>query len=274
MDILFKVAEWLLPLLYMGLVIDYGVTFFLRIRTHVHNGWIPVIILFHAAFLVVRSIHLGQPPLFNGYEILSVIALSTTAVYYIVELVGHDRRTGLFVFLIVFLAQYTSSVFLANTAIEPTTPAVAGQGWRSLHSLAATFAYTALALAGVYGALHLIGRRNLKRHNIGLLFDRLPPLELLGRTCWYAIIGGLVFMTISVVTGALVYGRGAGGPDAEAMSAKIIAKIVVGSVTWLVCVVAVLGKGVGKWSDSRVCLVAAGGFLTVAILFVASLALS
>ena len=271
MDILFTVAEWLLPLLYMGLVIDYGVTFFLRVRTHVHNGWIPVIILFHAAFLVVRGVHLGQPPLFNGYEILSVIALSTTAVYYIVELVGRDRRTGLFVFLIVFLAQYTSSVFLADTAIEPSARAVTGQGWRSLHSLAATFAYTALALAGVYGALHLIGRRNLKRRNIGLLFDRLPPLELLGRACWYAMIGGLVFVTISMVTGAVVYLRGAGGPPAEA---KIIAKIVVGSVTWLVCAVAVLGKGLAKWSDSRVCLVAAGGFLTVAVLFVASLALS
>ena len=56
-------------------------------------------------------------------------------------------------------------------------------------------------------------------------------------------------------------------------TAKIIAKIVTGSVTWIICVVAVFGKWLGKWSDSRVSRIAAVGFIAVAMLFVASLAL-
>jgi len=271
MDIALTFAEWLLPLMYMALVIDYGVTFFLRVRAHACNRALPLIILFHAAFLALRGVRLGHPPLFNGFDVLSVIALSTTAVYYAVERVGKDRRTGLFVFLIVFLAQYTSSVFLSHAAGEGEVWQVAEEGWRSVHSVVATFAYTSLALAGVYGALHLVGRRNLKRHNIGLLFDRLPPLEVLGRACWYAILAGLVFMTVSVATGVLMaFWTTHTGP----MPLKIIAKIVIGSITWVICASAVAGKSLGKWNDSRVAVVAAGGFLMVAILLVASLALS
>ena len=270
MDMVLTVGEWLLPLLYLALVIDYGVTFFQRVRAHGHNLWIPVIILLHAAFLTLRGVHYDRPPLFTGYEVLSVIALATTIVYYVVERVSGDRRTGVFVFLVVFGLQYTSSMFLTEAHVAPADDATR-QGWLSAHTLAATLAYTALALAGVHGALHLIGRRNLKRHNVGLLFDRLPPLESLGRVCWCAIVGGLVFMTVAVGTGALVFGAEAGG---ESMNAKIIAKIVMGSVTWVVCAAAVLGKLLAKWSDSRVAWVATGGLLTVAALFIASLALS
>ncbi len=281
MEILLTVAEWLLPLLYLSLMIDYGMTFFMRIRTHVHNGWIPLIVLFHALFLVVRGVQPRQPPLFEGFEILSVIALATTAVYYVVERVGKDRRTGLFVFMMVFLAQYTSAAFPTDAASESLA---SPQVWLSVHFLAATFAYTALALAGLYGVLHLVGRRNIKRHKIGLLFDRMPPLELLGRTCWYALVAGLAFVTVAVVTGAFVFGHGADSPhvadaipqvaEAGKMSAKIIAKIVTGLAALIVCAAAVLGKRFGKWADSRVSRIAVAGFLVVAILFVASLALS
>ena len=266
MEMILTVAEWLLPLLYLVLVIDYGVTFFQRVRAHSHNLWIPVIIVLHAAFLTLRGIHFNRPPLFNGYELLSVISLSTTIVYYIVERVSRDRRTGVFVFLVVFLLQYTSSVFLTEASVVASGGG-ARQGWLSVHTVAAMLAYTALALAGVHGALHLIGRRNLKRHNVGLLFDRLPPLQSLGRVSWYAIVSGLVFITIAVATGSKMKGDGP-------MSAKIVTKIVMGSVTWVVCAAAVLGKGLGKWSDSRVAWIATVGFLTVAGLFVASLVLS
>jgi len=270
METLLSLAQWLLPLLYLALVIDYGATFFLRVRAHVRERWLPAVIVFHTAFLVAWSFHRGYPPLFEPYQVLTLIALSTTVVYCIVERLGRDRRTGVFVFLVVFLLQYTSSVFMVGAAAT-TQPAAAEQIGRSVHSIAATFAYTALAVAAIHGALHLIGRRNLKRRSVGVLFGRLPPLELLGRISWYGLIGGLVFMTVSVATGAMVFGQagahGAPGP-------KVLAKIVMGLVTWLVCAVAIAGKAIGRWSDSRVSLIATGGFLAVAVLFVVSLVLS
>ena len=37
MNAVFRTANWLLPLLYLVVLIDYGATFFLRTRTHKRN---------------------------------------------------------------------------------------------------------------------------------------------------------------------------------------------------------------------------------------------
>lgn len=48
MDALLSVTNWLVPLVYLALAIDYGATFILRIRTHARN---PGVILAIAALL-------------------------------------------------------------------------------------------------------------------------------------------------------------------------------------------------------------------------------
>lgn len=274
---LLAIASWLLPLLYLGLVIDYGAAFFLRTRMHSRSPWIPVVAIFHGVFLIFRGIHLNHPPLTSGYEILSLVALSCTVVYYAGELVSKDRRSGLFVFLAVFLLQYTSSVFSQGAIagggeIEAGTEAA--YAWHRTHVAAATFAYTALAFAALHGTLYLIGRRNLKQHRFGLLLDRLPPLELLGKSSRYALLAGFVFMTVSVVSGSIFFSQAQSAHPGAAMELKVVLKIVTGSAAWLICGTAVAGSLIGKWSDARLSYIATGGFLAIVVLFVASLALS
>ncbi len=259
MSSLLIIVNWLIPLLYLALLVDYGTTFFLRTKAQVRNPWLAPVLCVHAFFLVLRSIHFGQPPLGNVYEIFSVLALSTGAVYAVVEFVGRDRRSGIFVFLLVFLFQYTSSSFLGASSTQST-------GWTRLHVVPALVAYTAFAIAAVYGLLHILAQRNLKQHHFGMLFDRLPPLDLLGRMSWYALLSGFVFMTITIVTGPLLFSHLATAvPDA-----KVTAKIVVGSIAWLIYVVAVLGKLLGKWPSRRISSIAVTGFVVIMILLIVS----
>lgn len=267
-----SLANWLLPLVHLALVIDYGATFFLRIRAHVRSPWVPAVAVIHACFLVLWSAHVGHLPS-TGYGVLSLVALSCTVVYAVTELVTRDRRTGVFVFLVVFLLQYTSSVFF-QTVGRAETSAEAVHVWGRIHIIAATFAYTALALAALYGALHLLGRRNLRLHHFGLLFDRMPPLELLGRSSRYALLAGFVLMTVSVASGSIFWGQAHRVHPGAAMDSKVLFKIIGGSLTWAICGIAVAGRLLGKWSDSRLSYIAAGGFLAVAAFFVTSLILS
>ncbi len=259
MSSLLIIINWLLPLLYLGLLVDYGATFFLRTKAQARNPWLILVLAVHALFLVLRAHHLGQPPLGNVYEILSVLALSTGAVYAMVEFVSRDRRSGVFIVLLVFLFQYTSSSFLAATASEST-------GWARLHVVPALVAYTAFAIAAVYGLLHILAQRNLKQHHFGMLFDRLPSLDLLGKMTWYALLSGFVFMTITVVTGPLLF-RHSG---MEVPDAKVTVKIVIGSISWIIYVVAVLGKLLGKWPSRRISSIAVIGFAVIMILLVVS----
>jgi ABC-type uncharacterized transport system permease subunit len=264
MDDLLTIANWLLPLFYLALLIDYGATFFMAVRVHARSPWVVAVIAVHAAFLVLRGVHGGYSPLVGQYGILSVVALSMAAIYWVLERIARDRRAGLFIFGLIFLFQYTASVFLPSAETE-----AAGPWWARLHVVPAALAYTALSLGGVYGLLHLVAQRNLKRHRFGLLFDRLPPLELLGKMTWWALLHGFGFMTVSIVTGMwLAQAQG------HVMDLALATKIAIGSFAWVICLVAILGKKAGKWPMSRISLIAVAGFLAIMALLVASVTLS
>ena len=272
---LLVVLNWLLPLFYLAVLIDYGATFFLRTKVSARNRWLAPLLGVHTGFLVLRAIRLGQPPLINVYEILSVLALSTAIVYAVVEFAGRDRRTGVFVFLLVFLFQYTSSSFLAQGIAVGQVAGGEGQsGWARLHIVPALVAYTAFAIAAVYGLLHILAQRNLKLHHFGLLFDRLPSLDLLGRMTWYALLSGFVFITLTMVTGPILFSHPGAVGQGDVAGAKVTAKIVIGSVAWVIYVVAVLGKLLRKWPAAWISKVAVTGFVVIMILFIVSGVLS
>ena len=252
---LLAIGNWLLPLLYLALLADYGATFFLRARTEARSPWLVVLVAVHLVFLVLRGAHLGYPPLTSGQEIASVLALATAGVYAWVEVAARDRRTGVFVLLLAFLFQYTSSMLLAGRVAEPCEIAPGAVGvWARLHVVPALVAYTALAFAGVYGLLYLLEHR-----------DRLPPLDVLEPMAWHALLTGFVAMTVAIAAGPLLL-RAEGGE----MTAKVLSKIVTGSVAWVVCAVAVLGRWLGKWPASRTSAIAVVGFIIVMALMIVS----
>jgi len=269
MDMVLDIGEWLLPLVYLALAIDYGATFILRTRTHARNPGVLAAIVLHLAYIVLRGVDLGGPPLATNAEVLSMVALASAIVYWAIERFTHDRRAGVFVFMLVFLCQYTASLLLAGA------PAIATDAskyhWGRLHIVPASLAYTAMAFAALYALLYLVGQRNLKQHRFGLLFDRLPPLELLGKMCWHAMLVGMAFMTIAMITGAMMFHSGAAS---ETLKLKVAAKIVIGSIAWLTYAAAMLGRWVAKWALPRIAAIAVAGALIVVVLFVTSIALS
>jgi ABC-type uncharacterized transport system permease subunit len=272
---LLTLLNWLLPLAYLALLINYGITFFLRTRAHERNLWLLPAIGLHALFLAMRSARLGHPPLDNNYDILTFLALATAVAYCVVEFAVRDRRTGMFVLLPVFMFQYTSSVFLSGTFAAGAAMA-SGEGfsWVRVHTVPAIMAYTGFTLAAVYGMLHLSAQRNLKEHRIGAIFERLPSLDLLGHMSWYALVFGFVFITIVVASGPFLFSHeqaaGAGG----VLNPKVGIKIFVGGAAWVIYGVAVVGKLVGKWPARRISRIAAYGFLAIMVVLVGSILLS
>jgi len=275
MATLLTVLNALLPLLYLALLVDYGATFFLQRRVRGRSPWLVGCIAVHAAFLVLWTIQARRPPVANSEDILSVVALATAALYLAVELKSRDRRTGAFVLLLVFFFQYAASILLAGKSGGAEAPAeVKRSVWGGLHVMPALVAYTALGFAAVYGLLHILAQRELRGRRYGLLFDRLPPLESLGRMTWHVLLVGFVFMTISIAVSPLLFWHGQAGGAAEAVTAKVLAKIITGSVAWVLYAAAVLGRWLGKWSPVRVSWIAVIGFVVVMALIVASVLLS
>lgn len=269
MAALITTANWILPLLYLVLLIDYGTTFFLRTKTYARNPLLVVVIGLHALFLVLRGVHDGGPPIASGHEILSIVAFSTALVYCMLELVVKDRRAGLFILLLVFLFQYTSSIFGGHRL-----DGIAQTDWARLHIIPAVIAYTAFAIGAIYGALHLLAYRNLKHHSVGVFFDRLPPLDLLARMSWYAVLAGFAFMTISIITGPMLVSHAGGAAPASLWDPKIAVKIIAGGAAWLIYGTAIVGKFAGKWSSRTVSVIGVTGFAVTIVMIAASVVLA
>ncbi|NIA20537.1 MAG: hypothetical protein GWP05_00905 [Anaerolineaceae bacterium] len=255
---------------WVSLVIDYGITFTLRRRTTTRSPWLLVVILIHGLHLVLQGFHGGWSLLTGPYEIPSVLALSMAAVYAIVELATRDRRTGVFVLSLAFLFQYTAAMFLSKSASGAAETSVAQSGLGQLHVIPAMLAYTAMAFAGTYGLLCMMVQRGLKQHRIGLLFDRLPPLGMLGNMTWFALLTGFIFMTLTMVSAPLLLSAHKSAAPAGEFDLKILAMIVTGAVAWLIYGVAVFGKLFAKWPLSRISRVAVVGFLIVMLLLIVS----
>lgn len=262
-----EIANWLLPLLYLALLVDYGATFFLRTRPHGWSHALVVCVGLHALFLAGLGVYLSRPPLSDTREILSILALATAAVYAVTEFAGRDRRTGVFVLLLVFLFQYTSSVLMSPTLEAPPAAAPgAAPVWARLHVLPALVSYTALGFAFIYACLYIAAQRDLRERRFGVFFDRLPPLDLLARMTWHAVLVGFVFITLAIATAPLMFGSDGGA----ALTAKVVTKIVTGSVAWLIYAIAVGGRLFGKWHPARISVIAIAGFLVVMTLLIAS----
>jgi len=267
MPVLVTITNWLLPLLYLGLLIDYGTTFFQRTRTTARNPLLPVVLAVHTVFLVARSIQEGRPPLGPGYEMLSALALSTAAVYLVLEMAVRDRRAGVFIVLLVFLFQYTSSMFIGRQG-------AAQSGWARAHMIPAIISYTAFAVGAIYGILHLLAHRNLKHHGVGILFDRLPPVELLGKMSWCALVVGFLFMTANVVSGPILlkYMNAADGAAGAGLHVgpRVALKIIAGCTAWVIYGVAIAGRSFARWPLERVSGIGVVGFAITMILIVGS----
>lgn len=271
-DIL-KIANWLLPMLYLALLAGYAAAFFLRTGASGRSVLLPVVLAFHAGFLVLLARYLGRMVPATNYEVLSAMAAGIAAVYLVVEYSTRERRTGVFVLLAILILQYSSSVFLPPAELGPQPPAPVVSGyWSQLHTIPAMVAYVAFTISAIYSLLHQLALRDMRRHRFGLLFDRLPSLETLGKMNWHSLLVGFIFMTLAIVTGtALVAANRA---DLPVIDARTFIKILAGPAAWLIYAGAIVGKYAAKWDSARISRLSVAGFIVVLAMLVLSILLS
>lgn len=73
----------------------------------------------------------------------------------------------------------------------------------ALHTVCSLFSYAAFLVAFVSGVLFLLQERQLKRKRMGLLFHRLPSLEVLDRVNFFSLGIGFGLLTLGVGCGFL-----------------------------------------------------------------------
>jgi ABC-type transport system involved in cytochrome c biogenesis permease subunit len=145
----------LMPLLYGGLVVMYGVSFFGnapgtdRLRTRL----LILTVLLHVLYLALRTVEFDHPPVTTVYEIMTMLAACIAVAYAYIEVKTRARNTGFFILLLAFLFQAVSSLFIRDLLeIAP----ILRSRLLGIHVTTALLGYTAISLSAVYGLLYLM----------------------------------------------------------------------------------------------------------------------
>jgi ABC-type uncharacterized transport system permease subunit len=243
-------------------------------------GWVAVVLYAAAEALAVRDLFrargLGGAPVLIGAGLAAQFAdLWTTArslgsvpyrtlggslalfgwmlglAYLVLFLRHRERAVG--PFLIPFIILFSILAVVLPSHAAPASPATRGSLF-AFHVTLAMLAYAAFALSFVLSLLYLIQNRQIRRGRTGILFARLPALDVIGRMNRTSVTIGLLVLSVSVVLGVTWAHRVWTVPVDAKLAWALVTLLVYGVLLWMD------RRG---WAGPRVALLSIVGFILV-----------
>ena len=192
----------LLPMLYAIAAMNYSIDFFREdpFAKRMNVPLLSTVTVLHALYLALRTIMYAHVPLASLAEVMTTIAFAVALVYCFVEYQTKTQKTGMFVLTFSFIFQTVASAFISNVAVFPD---ILRSPLFGLHTGSAVLGYTAFAVSAVYGVLYLLLYHDLKASRFGLVYQRLPSLDVLAKMSLRAAVMGVVFLTVTILVGSL-----------------------------------------------------------------------
>lgn len=244
----------LLPFLYIITFAVYSYDFMKADKRLIHYKrlFLFITLLTHLIYLLVRTAAFDHPPITNVFEIFTVLAFSVAFSYFILELATDIRGTGLFIIIISIIFQIISSLFIEDLL---EVKDVLRSHLLGSHVFTALLGYAGFTISAVYGFLYLILYKDIKLNKFGLIFNRLPSLEVLERLSYISAIIGFILLTIAMVIGVIWLPKAF--PDFSYTDPKLISSFIV----WLLYGIGILSKTFGKWRGKKVVVLSIIGFV-------------
>ena len=155
------------------------------------------IFVLHTAALVLRGIGAGHWPMTNQYEFATSFAWALCLVSLIFIRKYRFSVLGVFAMPVVFLIMGYAA--MQSRDIKPLMPALQS-GWLAFHVSTAIIAYGAFGVSAALGAIFLM-RGRLKEN--GFLDQHIPAENKLDLIAYRSVCLGLLFLTLTILTGAL-----------------------------------------------------------------------
>ncbi|MEW6455154.1 MAG: cytochrome c biogenesis protein CcsA [Acidobacteriota bacterium] len=256
MKALISALNTLLPVLYVITTIFYGIYFFKK-ESFFEKTLKPLILMaisIHASSIILRTIVFKHFPIASLFELLTFLSLAIVIIYFFIEQKIGEKSTGFFILIVVFLFQTTSSAFIS---IPPKINPLLKNFHLGIHTGSALIGYSSLIIAALYSLMYLMLFYDIKGKKFGIIYNRLPSLEILDGMNSRASLVGFCFLTISIVSGII-------------WSTKVIntrwitdLKIIFVFFTWMIFGFSVLTKKYSGWAGKRTALLSFSGFLVL-----------
>ncbi|MBI5471140.1 MAG: cytochrome c biogenesis protein CcsA [Ignavibacteriae bacterium] len=238
----------LMPLLYAVLVAVYALSFFgaIPIIDRFKSSFLILTVVLHVLYLIARTAAFDHPPITTVFEIMTMLAACIAIAYTYIELRTKASNTGLFILLLAFVFQAVSSLNIKDlTELAP----ILRSRLLGFHVSTALLGYTAISLSAVYGFLYLMLYREIKSSRFGLIYTRLPNLEMLETMSSKAEIFGFAMLTVAILIGIIWL------PRAFETFSYLDPKLVGTMTVWILYAVSLAAKRKLGWQGRKMMIV-------------------
>lgn len=248
----------ILPFFYLIAFGSYLIDFVVgkKFLTNSKRLFLFLTLLVHAIYLIIRTIEFNHPPITTKFEIFSVLAFALIFSYFILELLTDIRWTGYFVIFFALIFQIISSIYVQDMY---EVKEVLRSRMLGFHVISALLGYAGIILSAVHGLLYLKLYKDIKLNKFGLLFKRLPSLELLEKLSFYSAIIGFILLTIAIKIGVIWL------PSAFPDFSYFDPKLLTTAVIWLVYGIGISMKIFAKWYGRKFIIFSLSGFVLTLI---------
>ncbi len=234
-----------LPFLYLATFLIYMYNFFKENRKiyNVKRVFLFLTLLVHVFYLIIRANEFNHPPIINKYEIFSVLAFTLSFAYFLLELLTDIRETGMFILIFSLFFQTLSSIFIIdNYEVDE----ILRSNLLGFHVISALLGYSGFTIAAVYGGLFFLLYKNIKSNKYGLVFNRLPSLEILEKLNFYSVVIGFILLTIGILIGFIWL------PKAFPNITYTDPKLISSGIIWLVFGIGIIAKVIANLYGKKV----------------------
>lgn len=159
--------------------------------------------LLQCGVLYIRGQLHGRCPVTSGAEILVFLSWATVLLYFLLGRTFRLSLLGVFTSPMVFVFQ-SIALLLLRPVFPVPGPRPPVDPMNEFHITMSLLAYGAFALAGIAGIMYFVQDRQLKKHQLGTLFQNLPPIRYLVDALKRLLGFGLLLLTAGIVTAFLI----------------------------------------------------------------------
>jgi ABC-type transport system involved in cytochrome c biogenesis permease subunit len=242
-----------ITVLYFIIAIFFIIHFFTSRRFFSISTIVLLVInlLLHAYQLITTSIAEQRFPLVNLFEALSVLAFFTAVLYLLLHYLLKAEAIGVFVFPMVFTFHAISTVGVKIVYLKEEL-------FRSplfmFHTISTLVGYGCFVYSMVLGVMYLYLFRELRQKKLRLMFDRLPPLELLDTLNNKIQLIGFIFLSLGIVAGLFMAHIFWG--TLPLLDPKIFLSLCL----WFLYLFGILMRRISSWSGRRMSFLSVIGF--------------
>lgn len=164
-------------------------------------GWAVAFgLLCQTVTIGIRSSQTGHGPYTTSFEVALFLAWLMVVVYFLTEWKYKIKDLGAFVIPLVFVILLFSAFLSKESALVPESEV---RFWLTIHRTLSIIGYAAFSIAFAAGIMYLIQEHQVKTKKLGMMYFRMPSLEVLDDLNFKVITIGFPLLTLGFMTGSI-----------------------------------------------------------------------